>query len=478
MRNHALIVATKELRELLVTGRFQAAAALVFGLVAATLAVMTRSHARSLEEYGIAEAARLESLRQDGHLNRAMAWAAPEPPSALSILGGGPADAGMGWFHIDALSLAYPPATLIMVIGVVLSLVAVLFAHDAITGERERGTLRLLVSGAASRGSVLMGKLAGRFMALMIPLIAGLMAGSLVLALSRDVGWGISDTAVLVILTLVAMLFLAVFVALGLVVSAWTHTTHTSLATGLLVWAVFVLVVPSVAPYAAAALSPTGNLALHQRELLVIMDTERDALIEELQAEWQAPLLERHPEVRAYYELAPDQQAAAKAADPELDRVVARLSAIADTAIWAANQRQLEKRNRLDRDFGARSEAQIRLTSRLASASPYAAFVLAGLDLSERGPRAQARRKQQHLQWFESTYQPWVFTLADSLRTAHGSFDTNRRTDLSSMPAFAYASEPVPDRVRAMLPPLGSLTGFVALFMFLGLVGFRRYDVR
>jgi ABC-type transport system involved in multi-copper enzyme maturation permease subunit len=479
MSNQTVVIAMKELRELLVTGRFQAAAALVFGLIAVTLAVMTRTYARALREYGIADAARLESLRQDGHLNRATAWMGTDPPNALSALvAPSSSSRDLRAFDIDGLAIAFPPADLVMVIGIVLSLVAVLFAHDALTGERERGTLRLLVSGTASRGQILVGKLAGRFVALMVPLVAGLLAGALTVALSRDIGWGRAETAAFLALSVAAMLFVAVFAALGLLVSAWTRTTHGSLALALLAWATFILIIPSVAPYAAATLAPTGNYALHQRELFTIMDTERDALINELRREWEAPVLSRHPEARDYYALPQAHRAAARAASPELDMVLRRLDAIADSAIAVANERQLEKRNRVADAFDARRQDQIRLTGGFASFSPYAALILASLELTETGPRATTRRTNQHRQWFQDTYRPWVTATADSMRAADPGFGWNSRIELTEVPRFVYAGEPVRERIRAALPRAGALTGFGIVFLLAGLVGFRRYDVR
>jgi ABC-type transport system involved in multi-copper enzyme maturation permease subunit len=473
------VIAVKELRELLVTGRFQAAAALVFGLLAVTLALSARSYARALAEFGVAEGARLESLRQHGHLNRATMWmpaARPEPlPSLVSGTGDG---AATGWLDVDGLAMAYPPADMLLIVGVVLSLVAVLFAHDAFTGERERGTLRLLVSGAASRAAIVGGKLAGRYAALLIPLLAGLLAGAVAVAVSSDIGWSRADTSAFLVLAAFCMLFVGVFVALGMLVSAWTRGTHASLGLALLAWAAFVLVIPSVAPYAAAAITPTGNLALHQRERHIIMDSERDALIEVLRREWQAPVRQAHPELAAYSALPAEARAAARAADPGLSSVLARLEAIADSASAEANRRQMEKRTRLDAAFDARRDAQVRLTAAIASTSPYAALVLASLDLSDTGPRAGIRRRQQRQQWHDETFMPWLYATMDSARASNPSIHWNARLELPDVPHFRYAPEPVAARTAAALPQAGSLLGLGLAFVILGLVGFRSYDVR
>ncbi|MFW5950871.1 MAG: ABC transporter permease subunit [Gemmatimonadota bacterium] len=473
------VIAVKELRELMVTGRFQAAAALVFLLIAVTLGIMARSHARALEDYGIAESTRVESLREHGHLNRITAWEAQDPPNPLSVLVSGIAANGrLGFFDNDALAVAYPPADLIMIVGIVLSLVALLFAHDGFTGERERGTLRLLVSGAASRGSILTGKLVGRYAALLVPLLGGLLAGALALVLSPDIGWGATETVAFVALVGISMLFLAVFVALGLLVSAWSRTTHGSLGLALSAWGVLILIVPSLAPYAAAAVAPTDNPALHRLELRTIMNEERDALALQLQREWTAPVLSRHPEIRDYYQLPDDRRAAALAADPGLAASVERYQAVSDSATMEANDRMRAKEARVREAFDSRLQAQVRLTERVASLSPYSALVLASLELTETGPRAKRRRDDQYNTWHDATLRPWMQTKMEELRQEDPTIGWNTRAEITGVPWFHYESEPVGDRVAATLPEVGALTGFGVLFLLLGFVGFRRYDVR
>ena len=61
------------------------------------------------------------------------------------------------------------------IIGYVLSLVALLFTFDSISGERERGTLRLTLSNAIPRHTVLIGKFLGAFISVSIPFILAIL---------------------------------------------------------------------------------------------------------------------------------------------------------------------------------------------------------------------------------------------------------------------------------------------------------------
>ena len=57
------------------------------------------------------------------------------------------------------------------IIGLVMSFMAILFTYDAISGERETGTLSLLMSNSVSRATVLLAKFMVAFLTLMVPLL-------------------------------------------------------------------------------------------------------------------------------------------------------------------------------------------------------------------------------------------------------------------------------------------------------------------
>jgi len=58
---------------------------------------------------------------------------------------------------------------LLFTIKVVLALLALLFSFDAITHEKEQGTLKLLLSHSLRRPSLIIGKLLGRFVLIAVP---------------------------------------------------------------------------------------------------------------------------------------------------------------------------------------------------------------------------------------------------------------------------------------------------------------------
>ncbi|HSQ79389.1 MAG TPA: ABC transporter permease subunit, partial [Candidatus Bathyarchaeia archaeon] len=104
--------------------------------------------------------------------------------------------------------------------AIVFSLLALLFSYDAFTREKEDGTLKLQMSNSLSRSTALAGKLLGIF-ATVIPVLVFSFAMSAVLVLlSHDVAFSAADWGRIVLLFGLSLIYLAVFVFIGILVSA------------------------------------------------------------------------------------------------------------------------------------------------------------------------------------------------------------------------------------------------------------------
>jgi len=140
---------------------------------------------------------------------------------------------------------------LLYVVSVVLSLLAILFAFDSVSGERESGTLRLMLSNAVPRDSILLGKWLGGYVVLIVPFLIAA-AGGFGYAWWRGALELTSQNAQrLGVLLLVACLYTSVFFTLSLFVSTLTRRSVTSLFICLFTWVLLVLVIPNLAPVVA-----------------------------------------------------------------------------------------------------------------------------------------------------------------------------------------------------------------------------------
>ena len=152
------------------------------------------------------------------------------------------------------------------VIGYVLSLIAILFTFDSISGEREQGTLRLMLANPIPRHTVLIGKFLGALISINIPFALAVLMNLLIISMSSAVQLNADAWGRLGIIYFIAVLYTGLFLALGLLVSARVSRSAVSLVILLLTWVTFVIFVPStLASIAGGFSSPMSSDELWQR---------------------------------------------------------------------------------------------------------------------------------------------------------------------------------------------------------------------
>ena len=169
------------------------------------------------------------------------------------------------------------------VIGYVLSLIALLFTFDAVSGEREHGTLRLMLANPIPRHTVLIGKFLGAFISVNIPFVIAVLMNLLLISTSSAVQLGAEEWGRLGIIMGIAMLYLCLFLALGLLVSARVKQSAVSLVVLLLIWVSFVIFMPNTLASIASRFSPVRSYDAFQedrrqtrRAILEVYHTQRE----------------------------------------------------------------------------------------------------------------------------------------------------------------------------------------------------------
>ena len=131
------------------------------------------------------------------------------------------------------------------IIGVVISFVAFLFTFDAISGERERGTLALALSNPVRRGTLLLGKFAAAFLAIAVPVLIGLLLSTLIVAVSGVASFGGEEWACIGAMGGLSLIYVALFIGVGLAVSSRMQGSSTSLLLLLTIWVIVVVLAPN-----------------------------------------------------------------------------------------------------------------------------------------------------------------------------------------------------------------------------------------
>ncbi|MGE3848570.1 MAG: ABC transporter permease [Gammaproteobacteria bacterium] len=134
-------------------------------------------------------------------------------------------------------SLDFTLASLVSLVIYLVPLIALVLGFDAVVGERERGSLDLLLSMPLTRGELLLGKYLGLAAALGFSTVAGFGAVALVLAPHMDVN-GLAHYGVFIVSSvLLGCAFLSLAVLISVVASDRTRASGLAIA----LWFVFVL---------------------------------------------------------------------------------------------------------------------------------------------------------------------------------------------------------------------------------------------
>ena len=135
---------------------------------------------------------------------------------------------------------------IVFIFEVVLSLLALIFAYDALAGEHERGTLRLVLTNPVRRGHILLAKYISAMFCLLVPLLMSLLLAVILLTNSASISLNTHDFLRIGGIILASAVYLSVFYFIGMLISAAMRRTSTALMLSMFIWGFLVLIYPNV----------------------------------------------------------------------------------------------------------------------------------------------------------------------------------------------------------------------------------------
>jgi ABC-type transport system involved in multi-copper enzyme maturation permease subunit len=147
----------------------------------------------------------------------------------------------------------------VSVLVIIMSLMAFLFTYDICTGERESGTLKMMLANPVSRSAILMGKLLGTFLTLIPMLIFSFGLCLLVIILHKAIAFSGPEWIRIGVMILFSVVFLILFMIVGLFISSRVRHSATSIVICLIVWVIFLFIIPNLASYSAKSFIRVGS---------------------------------------------------------------------------------------------------------------------------------------------------------------------------------------------------------------------------
>ena len=144
----------------------------------------------------------------------------------------------------------------VFVFKIVLSALAILFAYNTISGEREDGTLKLVLSNAIPRDVVVLGKYLGGMLSLFPIVLMSLLVVLLISFASPVTAFDGNDIAHIILIFGVSLLYVSTWYLLGLVLSVWTKEAATTLILSMFIWVILTSVHSNVVTFAVEKFPP------------------------------------------------------------------------------------------------------------------------------------------------------------------------------------------------------------------------------
>lgn len=436
----------KEFLEKIQTLRFAMALLLSVGLTVISAFVLTNDYAQELADYNARVKLHSETS-SDG------AIIVDREPSPLGAMFRGIAKDSAASVRLlvdthpepietmddNPLPVFFPTVDLTFIIGVVMSLLAVLFAYDAISGERENGTLALISSNPIKKPMTIFGKWIGGYLSLILPCFVGLLLGLIIVSFHPLIRFTPDDWGAFAFIALGALVYLSCFFALGVLISALTPRSSTAILALLFIWAMSVFIVPNLSPSIAKALYEVPSFATNARQTnLALIELEHQRRKEH------------------------DENA---------------LEVINKRILWPASGKMMQdteerfikaKRETLSKlasNYRLNLQKQEQIASGVAYLSPYASFTLlttrlAGTDLGS-DANFIAATERFYNEYFEGT----------SIISVSGG-------ERGKKLIFSYSEPNLGKRLKSSLAPFSILLFFTALFLVGGYVIFMRANIK
>lgn len=170
---------------------------------------------------------------------------------------------------VETLRLALASVELdwTFVLTYVISLICLLVTFDGISGEAERGTLRLIVMNGVARSTYFFGSFLGGLLTMVPLLLIGYLLDLLILTLLADLSLDASHAVALLLAFVASILLVAVFLSLGLLSSALSARASGSLLIALGGWLIFTFGIPIGSVLVAGLAAPAPTVTEMQADL-------------------------------------------------------------------------------------------------------------------------------------------------------------------------------------------------------------------
>jgi len=376
-------------------------------------------------------------------------------------------------FISNPAPILFPNVDFGFIVNVVVSIIAMLFTYDIIAGEKQAGTLSLLMANDIPRGQLLLGKWLGSYSSFLLGYVPCLLIAAIVLQVHPMIEMRAQDWQAVGALFLISLVYASAFFSLGLFISCLTTEPRAALLTLLAIWVAFVLIIPNFSPYLAEQIHPTPPPYKVEAQ----MNTIR---YEAAKNSWNRILNFLKPRGLENTSTGNWQGLHQGTWADGLRRMMGNLpdDAIRDELDKFSAQVTMDELRYVDfetlkikRDYTNALERQMRTGVVISCLSPSAVFTYLASDLTQTGIQSENR--------FRNAAERFKMQYVDYIVQKIGSSDRLlAKPDVADLPLFPYNEPSIAEIINDDTPYLLLLLLYNLVFFMGAYISFLRYDVR
>lgn len=355
-------------------------------------------------------------------------------------------------FLHNSAALLFPAFDYCLIVGIVVSLIAIVFTYDLIAGDRENGTLKLTLVNSVPRHTILYAKWLGSFLSFLAGYFPGLLLILLYMAWHPGIALRTEDYVSILTIDILSVLYAACFFSLGLLVSCWCKDSRTSLLTLLMLWTVLTLIIPGFSAYLGATLHPAPPSYEIAKQVQDIKLEENRIAMEKL--------------ITYGNRL----NAAASPENDDLEELQEQFEAYRNLVFREEIQSSYRQISSIRQSYSQKVSRQIELSKSISCLSPFSSFVYLTSDLCHTGLASN-----WHFRRLVDKYQAKFIGFIDERLNSDKLYDP---PNMDSLPAFDYHEPRISEIIHANTFHLWFLLLYSVLFLLLAHLFFLKYDVQ
>jgi ABC-type transport system involved in multi-copper enzyme maturation permease subunit len=357
----------------------------------------------------------------------------------------------------------FPPLDWSFIVRMLLGLYVLLLGYEGISGEKERGTLRLVLANSLGRARLLAAKYAAILLTAAVPLVIGLLVNLLIIGIFVPQVISLSVLSRIAVVVLLSLAYISLFAFLSLLFSALISKSSLVLLALLAIWVVFTVVIPSSAVILVEKLSSSASEIQTAKMFEPMVQKEVWAKIDDIRNRASSGTFKSEDEIKA---------ATDKAFEDGQDKV-----------------------NQFYDNYDKAQRSRADTAKALSRLSPAALFQYAAEDIVQTGDSGEEEFLKQ-VRAYSRVYDQYVLKKTGKLvQTSRWSFSTDFvfqgkkidihsprpepfRGDTSDFPKFAEQRSSLGEGLKNALGDLAGLIVWNILLAGLAFAVFLRADVR